>query len=154
MSPQLVSCLFRRRPDPEQFNSGQLNTLKIHFNIIPPPSPRQLKRPLRPALRFPYTVRSPQITTTERKPHNCDATPLVSALLLVHMRTKHFPRQLFLRHSQHMFLLCSHSSRFTLVQKNVHSSRLSTALGALDVGLTITHLRGNWNLYIINSKCQ
>jgi hypothetical protein len=129
-----------------------MNTLKIHFNIIPPPSPRQLKRPLLPALRFPYTVRSPQIKTTELKTHNCDASPLVSALLLVHMGTKHFPRQLFLRHSQHMFLLCNHSWRFTLVQKNVQRSRLSTTLDVLNVGQTITHWRGNRKLYIIDNK--
>jgi len=127
-----------------------MNTLKICFNIIPPPSPRHLKRPPLPALRFPYTVRSPQITTTIVTQ---DASPLVSALLLVHRRTKHFPRQLFLRQSQYMFLFCSHISRSTVVQKKMdRTPDFSTAHGVLTVGLTIANWRANSKLHVIGNK--
>jgi len=142
ISPQLDTC----------FAGGQIlshlipeimNTLKIRFNIIPPSSPRHLKRPSLPTLSFLYIVSSPQITTT---------IATQDALLLVHRRNKHSPRQIFLRHSQYMFLFCSHISRFTLVQRNGQNCRLSTAHGVLKVGLTITHWRANTKLYVINSK--
>jgi len=134
MSPQLDTCLAGGQilcnliPD-------IMNTLMIHFNIIPRPPPRHLKRPPIPTLRFPYTVRSLQITTTIVTSHVHLSLHCYWSIA----RTVHFPRELLLRQFQYMFLFCSQSSRFTLVHKEGQNCRLSPAHGVLKFGLTTTH---------------
>jgi hypothetical protein len=98
------------------------NMLKIHFNIIPPSSPRRLTQPVPPAPPVHYTVCSPQMTVTKRGTYTHGASPVVCLYALTCcLPTKHYPHQFLLRYSQSIFLLCSRRSRFTLAQKNANT---------------------------------